>query len=125
MVGSNRCASAGENKSAITTAHPSFLLHPCTQSHHATPVVDTLPDATAEARLAEMLGCAAPTYQSNSAQNATSAVRESDCDPEMLKELEGWGMPHEFVLRSFKTFPYNHPSASYAILEHRKAVTKE
>ena len=95
------------------------------QSHHATPVVDTLPDAAAEARLAEMLGCAAPTQPNSAAQSVTSAVREGDCDAEMLKELEGWGMPHDFVLRSFKTFPYNHPSASYAILEHRKAVMRE
>jgi hypothetical protein len=43
----------------------------------------------------------------------------------MVQELESWGMPHGFVLRSFKTFPYNHPSASYAILEHRKAVLNE
>ena len=47
-------------------------------------VVGTLPDTAAEARLAEMLGCAAPTYQS-ARHDMANAVRESDCDVDMLK----------------------------------------
>ena len=34
-------------------------------------------------------------------------------------------MSHDFVMRSFATFPYNHASASYAILEHVDATQRE
>jgi hypothetical protein len=79
-------------------------------------------DAAAEARLAEMLGCNVPYGSQSAVRAGAPGVRESDCDIEMLKEIESWGMPHEFVMRSFKTFPYNHCAASYAVLEHRKAM---
>ena len=43
----------------------------------------------------------------------------------MLDEIEGWGIPRDFILKSFRTFPYNHAASSYAILDHRNVIRRE
>ena len=48
-----------------------------------------------------------------------------DCDVNLMMRLEEWGFPHEFTMRSFKTFPFNHASASYAILEDKLIGQRE
>eukprot|EP01047_Picozoa_sp_COSAG01_P091278 COSAG01_NODE_22914_length_836_cov_0.978290_2_plen_48_part_01 len=45
-------------------------------------------DAAAEARLAEMLGCNVPYGSQSAVRAGAPGVRESDCDIEMLKEIE-------------------------------------
>ena len=48
-----------------------------------------------------------------------------DCDVNLMMKLEEWGFPHDFTMKSFKTFPYNHASASYAILEDKMIGQRE
>ena len=110
-------------------------------------------DAAAEARLAEMLGCAPPSSRHNTGADANSGpidgaffsrtshsstvhllarslieymyVYTGDCDVNLMMRLEEWGFSHEFTMKSFKTFPFNHASASYAILEDKLIGQRE
>ena len=81
-------------------------------------------DAAAEARLAEMLGCA-PPHSSRSRAAAEETPHDGDCDVNLMMKLEEWGLPHDFTVRAFKTFPFNHASASYAILEGKMLAQRE
>ena len=64
----------------------------------------------ADHRLYQMLGSSGSDHNDPALDMIGMAPISGDCDTELLLEMESWGMSHDFVMRSFASFPYNHAS---------------
>ena len=81
--------------------------------------------ALADTRLGEMLGTRLQSNGQPSFDMLGLVPQDGECDVRLLMEMEGWGLPTDYVMKSFRSFPYNHSAASYAILEHRYVTQRE